>query len=463
MSDGVKIKRQRSASVEFRKFGEVNLKSDGNTGESSFAEYSVGFDLKSGALKSGAGLGELWNNTIAEKCVGLWFYKRYDQLRGASDRLIAMSESGQMYEKRLTAGPFYQISGLVFSQKPEGVCYNYNGDDVIIFASGEDGTFIYDGNQVTSIPSAPPITSACMHYERLFVTVEGGRTLWFSDDFDPTNWSVSLSEAGFIDLVDFRGEMLKALSFLDYLYVFRSYGITRISAYGKQEEFTVSNLFTSSGKILKNSITVCGDRIIFFASDGIYSFNGLTATKIFEGLDGFVDYSYEQTKGQYFDGKAYFMTKIHKGDVLCDALMIIEVFSGTYYFIEGLGIVDIQLIDGRSAYELAFLDGAGIKVFRLDGKGGKLGIPYRKEWKSKFGDFGIRKKKNLTEVSLFTATRITLEVNCDGKTFQFDVPGGEERKAVRPNIRGYKFSFKIICEEENADVSALTVNFGYYL
>ncbi len=460
--EDVKIKRQRSLSVNFGKFGDVDLKTDGNVGDTSAAEYSVGFDLKSGALKGGVGLEELWSNTIAEKCVAIWFYRKFDQLHGASDRIIAMSESGQMYEKRLRIGPFYQISGLSFTQKPEGVCYNYNGDDVMIFASEEDGTFIYDGVSVTSVPSAPPITSACIHYERLFVTVAGGKTLWFSDDFDPTNWSVSLSEAGFIDLVDFRGEMLKVLSFLDYLFVFRSYGITRISAYGNQEEFSVANLFTSSGKILKNSITVCGDRILFLASDGFYSFNGLNAVKILGGLDGFVDYSYEQTKGQYFDGKVYFKTSIKKEDGFIDALMILDVSSGRYYFIEGLDIADIQLIDGRLAYDLAFLCGDGVKIFHLDGIGEKLGIPYNKIWKSKVGDFGIRRIKNLEKVSLFTATDITLEIECDGKTFDFSLLGSAERKVVRPNIRGYKFGFKIICEEENADVSAMSLDFGYY-
>ena len=109
----------------------------------------------------------------------------------------------------------------------------------------------------------------CVHGERLFLTDSSNHnSLWFSDDFDPTNWNVSLSEAGFIDMIGEKGRLLKVISFGGYIYVFRSYGITRVTAYGNQKSFSVADLFVSSGKIRGESITVCGDCVLFFASDG---------------------------------------------------------------------------------------------------------------------------------------------------------------------------------------------------
>ena len=107
---------------------------------------------------------------------------------------------------------------------------------------------VWDGvSDPYEVLDAPKISSMALHYERLFATVDGEKnSVWFSDDLDPTNWSMSLDEAGFIELIDERGALLKVVSFLDYIYIFREYGISRLTAYGDQTSFSVSNLFVSS-------------------------------------------------------------------------------------------------------------------------------------------------------------------------------------------------------------------------
>lgn len=55
-----------------------------------------------------------------------------------------------------------------------------------------------------------------MHYERLFATTSTDKyTLYFSDDLDPTNWNENITEGGFIQMLDERGELLKVISFWD--------------------------------------------------------------------------------------------------------------------------------------------------------------------------------------------------------------------------------------------------------
>lgn len=127
---------------------------------------------------------------------------------------------------------------------------------------------IYDGTAVTGVEDAPPVTSMCAHGERLFLTDADGDAVWFSDDFDPANWNVSLSEAGFIDFGGAGGRVLKAVSFGGYVYVFKSYGISKVYAYGEQNSFSASEIFVSSGKIRGDSITVCGNCILFSRPTG---------------------------------------------------------------------------------------------------------------------------------------------------------------------------------------------------
>ncbi|MBO4262799.1 MAG: hypothetical protein J5903_03330 [Clostridia bacterium] len=461
MSGGMKKMKKRT--VSFPRFYGVDNSAHGNAGGALYAEGSYNFDMNDGSLRQGLGAEYAYNLSLPEKCVALYFYRRDDALSGEDDRIIILGTSGKLYQKKISSGSFAQISGVTFSSRPIGVCYNYNGEDVMIFANADDGAYVYDGSAITPIPSAPPITSACIHYERLFATSDGGKTLWFSDDFDPANWSISLTEAGFIDLGGFRGELLKAVSFLDHVYVFRSYGITRVSAYGDQTQFSVSDLFVSSGKILRDSITFCGDRIIFAATDGFYVFDGISATRILGGLDGTVNFSKEEIKGKFFNGKAYFTVYVKRGNSNIRSVLVYDLKSGSYYLSEGHVVYDIELIDGRSVYDLYFLSTAGTRLYRFNSSGKNLSTSLYKRWKSKACDFGVRKSnKIMTELSLYTETDITVTVDNGTQSAAYAICGGKGRKTVRPNIKGENFSVEIFCGGAEANVSGLTMKFAYY-
>ena len=460
----VKIRPSRKSTVTIRRFGGINLKADGNAGGNAYAEFSYNFDMGGGDLKSGIGA-DLLCTPLPERPSGIWFYRRDNSLTGdCDDRIIIMGRSGKFYESGLNPiGNFTQIAGLNFSSEPIGVCYNYHGIDSIIFASAAGGAYIYDGTAVTEIENAPPISSACIHYERLFATSDGGKSLWFSDDFDPLNWSVSLTEAGFIDMSGSRGEALKVMSFADALFVFRSYGITKVSAYGDQTQFAVSDLFLSSGKIFRDSVTYCGDRILFMSSDGFYSFNGVSATRILSGLDGVVDYSYQEVKGEYFNGKAYFIVKaVHdESEYLC--LLVYDVAKGDCFLSYGMNVKHLCLLSGKNNYALTALSGTRSGIYSITEKDDFMSQPLKKLWKSKFCDFGLAKEnKVLSKISFYTDTDITLTVDNGSQTAVYTVCGGRRRKTIAPKMLGDNFSLEIYTEKKDARVSAMTLEFEYY-
>lgn len=136
------------------------------------------------------------------------------------------------------ASKWTQLVDFYLTGDVEGVSYNYKSNDVLLMSSSDDGLFIVNDSTVTYCTNAPKFTSIAVHNERVFGTVNGvSNQVWFSDDFDPANWKVSQTEAGYISFADDLGKAIKVVSFLNYLYVFRDYGIFRLTAYGDQNDF----------------------------------------------------------------------------------------------------------------------------------------------------------------------------------------------------------------------------------
>ena len=196
--------------------------------------------------------------------------------------------SGAVFYRRDGDAAFAQLSGVRFTATPFAVNYRLYGEDVVILCSPRDGMAVWNGKEdAVIVGESPLITSLTLHYERMFVTIAGQKNaVWFSDDLDPTNWNPSLDEGGFIELTDERGRSNRVLSFLNYVYVLRDYGITRLTAQGKQTDFAAANLFVSGGRIYPETAAVCGDAVLFLCSDGFYSFDGVSTRRILKHLDG---------------------------------------------------------------------------------------------------------------------------------------------------------------------------------
>lgn len=460
-------KKPNGARVTVNPVGEVNLKTGEGVGGYAYSVCSYNFDLSRGDMRDGVGIADLQptvGNTPS-KPLKVYFYKRFNPSSGAcDDRIMTYCADGYIYERSVSGGSLSKVAGLHFNSAPAGECYNFNGEDVIIFSCKSGGMLIYNGLSVTAAPTAPTVSSMCVHGERLFLT-DGAEnnSLWFSDDFDPTNWNISLSEAGFIDMSGFRGRLLKVISFGGYLYVFRSYGITRVTAYGDQNGFSVSDLYVSSGKIYENSVTVCGDCVLFFASDGLYRFDGLSAKRISDPYRDFIDFSFDAVKGVYFNGRAYFIMRMKFEDENAVCLLRLDPKNyADYYFVRGAEISDMVVIGGENSYKLCLLSSDG-RLSELADTATAYGVPLTKAWLGKLGDFGLPAKRKLLEkLSLYSDGDINVVVTADDRKYAYAVAGKPCKSELRPLVTGDRFSVKITSKELNAKVVGLTLAFRYY-
>ena len=118
---------------------------------------------------------------------------------------------------------------------------------------------------------------AAVHYERIFAAK--GRTVYYSAPLDPADWTQSLQQAGTLELPE-GGDIHAMFSYRDDLYLFRERSITRLFARGDVLDFQAEAIPFSCGRMVRGSVRVCGDEILFLTERGVCSFNGSRVKEI---------------------------------------------------------------------------------------------------------------------------------------------------------------------------------------
>ena len=146
---------------------------------------------------------------------------------GFNDRLLVQTPSGRFYYVTLFLqdDAWHEIEGLTAVYPATAVNYKY-GDKDILLLSGEDLPLtMLDDAAVSKIENAPRFTSLTVHGERVFGVCDGARgRVWFSDNTNPTDWSVSSETGGYINLAGGGGATTRAGGFLRYLSIFPQHG-----------------------------------------------------------------------------------------------------------------------------------------------------------------------------------------------------------------------------------------------
>lgn len=475
----LKLPSSKSATVEFASFkGGLNRKIDSNILPISYAVNTYNFFTKDGALKDGLGI-----DAISRKSFGAegeiefgdgaikktWQYTRYDFDKGErADKLIAYKDDGYLYEMDINGGSSLQkIEGSYFLAEPHFINYRLNGEDVLIVSSPQDEMLVWNGTDAPyRVPDAPKITSTTIHYERLFATSAGEQNaVWFSETLNPLNWDINLEGAGFIEMTDERGSLIKVVSFLDYLYVFREFGISRLTAYADQTQFSVSHLFTSSGRISGETIAICGDRILFLASSGLYAFDGLSTHRLLGEITDDIS-NIELAKGCYYNGKYYLACRYNYNDgqkVLCEngdyrlnTVIEYDLQTKDFHILRGVDITSFSVVKiGNQELLTATLRGEyNNLIATIEPSGSYFGQPLEKVWQSPFSDLGRSDYvKTLKSVHMFTATDCLLEINADGNIYKLTISGGTTVQRINPNISFERISLKFICRKTGAYIT----------
>lgn len=467
--------------------GGLNTVIDPSLVDHNCATLSYNIEGKSGAMQNTGGFDEFFTGEGKGKTfpfednkkpiIGVWHYKRVKENGEPDDRLILMFDDLSVSYLSLTEKDAYPqpLAGVKFTSFPNAVNFRLDSDDVIIFSSPTDEMIVWDGvSPPFAVNSAPKITSSCIHYERLFATVSGQRhTLWFSDDLDPTNWNVSIDAAGYIEMADEKGELLKVISFLDYLYIFRTYGITRVTAYTDQTQFTVSQLYVSSGRIYPETVTVCGDKILFLSSDGLHAFDGISAKKLLSNIDSLFDgVENSSATACYYGGKYFLACKLNFSDskeVLCEksshknnCLLVLNLFDGSLNLMRGVDVKTLAVVAAETMHRLILCFngqlGSSLGQWSDSGKVFERILP--KCWVTPILDFGAQEQRKFIR-RIFISSRYdcVLEMDCDGKISRHFLRGKEEPAKLDLRMKGYKFKMEFLSDTPQTNIAKVIVDY----
>lgn len=444
------------------------------------AKLSYNFNVKNGSLRSGYGFkaltlpGNLYETPrvivpptgVIKK---LWFYKYYSQTLGRyNNQIIIYLDGGDIYTCNIVSDSVLcgKIIDTVFSSGvPNALNYRLNSLDTMIFSSETDGMWTYTQNQVVQrVLDAPHIKSMCLHYERLFAVVGGERNrLAFSANLDPTDWGESMSSGGFIDMQDERGALSRVISYNDYVYVFRDYGVSRVSAYGEQSQFSVSHLFTSSVKLYGDTVTLCGNKVLLLARDGIHVFDGYATRKLNLGIDElFNGVDNDNACGLYYNNKFYLACRLNFNDntqVGCEtyvggyknnALIELDLSTNELLITRGVDISSmLALDDGKISKLVASFNGEHSgKIGELTKDGKVFGTPLKKMWLSPKSSMGYPGQiKHIEECVVKTNTDCNMIISTDKQSRVVNLPGGSVAKRIKINVFGEQMQVGFMINE----------------
>lgn len=490
------LKKSKKYTLTYSSFSTgMNDSVDDNILPLRYAKKLYNYCIKKGSLQCGLGIKQLslpkfFGDSQNFRVVGqfdenegiknLWHYQFWDETNQCMNHnVIFHGENGGLYILNsiypMTAFPYmFPVDKFEFDGDIYGMDYRLNGKDVMIFVvPNEEKIIVCQDDLVnTIIDNAPKLLSICKHYERLFAILEGDRkTLMFSANLDPTNWNAELDEGGFIQMYDERGKLLKLISFNDYVYVFREFGITKISAYGDQEQFSVSHLAISSTKIFPNSITCCGDIVLFLTEDGLYRFDGYTTSKLTLNIEElFKNQNNENCCGLFQNNKYYLACRLdfaddekigcesYHGGYVNNALLEYDLASGDLNIVRGVDIKNMCVMYDFCYNKIICCFNGEYKTYfgEIANSGTYFENVLQKAWVSPYSNMGYPNKlKIIQEIIIKTLGDLKVKIKTDKEEKIYNIKGKPITQRIKTNVRGELVQISFISDQSGEiDVSS---------
>ena len=284
-----------------------------------------------------------------EKIEGLAYFKQYFSHNGMSThRLLVYASDKKVYINQMLndSNDLFWLYNLTFNTAPIALAYKNNDSDAIILASKDEMKIWKTGYSPYTISNVPIITSMCMNEGVLFCTIqEPAFKIWYATDLDAENIGNISSNSGYISLEDDLGYARKIITFDQSVYVFRDYGISKITYL--KGNISVSQVYLSNTKIYTDTVNVCGNAVLFITNDGLYSFNGIKVVKADINLDN-LKFNCDNAVASSLGDKYYVGLRLNFNDdktILCEeseftnnCLLVINVNNYEFEIIRGVDI-----------------------------------------------------------------------------------------------------------------------------
>jgi hypothetical protein len=213
-------------------------------------------------------------------------------------------------------------------------------------------------------------------------------------------------------------------------------------------------------------------------TDGLYVFDGFTASKIFEKTTGIIDTD-ANPRACFDKNKYYLAAKADFGgseSFMCEtvepeqknALFEFDIKNMTVSILRGVNVLDVAAVKTSRAEKVfcgissAYNGDCNGVIFETDNSGGVYGEPLPMLWASAYNALGAAdKSKLIRRISLLSKYDCTLILNADGRVFEYAVKGGDAPVSVRVMKKCVQFSIAFRAEGE-AEISGVVISADEY-
>ncbi len=422
-----------------------------------------GYGVENAYLKIGNVTRQIKRRGITVKFVRFFRYTMHN-LTQRLDRLVGLGDDGKLYDMALnvTTATFAPVTGT-YGNVLDAVPYVYNGDDGLL-VSTSTGLYFLRGMVMNRLSFSQVFTTMCVHSDRVFAVLKLDEyKLYFSDDFNPANWQISLKEGGYISFDTEMGKVVKVLSYAGHVYLFFEHGIMRLTAYNLQTEFRLQKLYLSPGTIYKDTVAICGDKIMFAASDGVFVFDGVQIKKTMEEISDLFDADQSYAHAVHHGGKYYLACRLNMDSTIASAnnsLVVYDLWRQTVDVAHDLNILSMVSLDFETvrcvlanvAYPSDYI-GMITRVGAIDS------TPTAKLWQSPVTTLGVTTgKKFLREIRVRTSGSGTLKVWLDGTLKEYALASGLNKVKVMATFDKLRVAVASSAADARVTLAEITVD-----
>ncbi len=403
------------------------------------------------------------DNGALSRCTGFGAAKKYNAAAGKVLPVPALPVQGDIFiyrEKendtlllRAAGGEYREkydadSDGLIFKKTSvldcSGTTYavNYQSDSgAELICGGPTQDMMRSTPLKTSVcEGSPKMYRAVIYAERLFGV---GNTLlpnriYFSKQYQPSDFTVSAEAGGYIDVLPDYGSAVDIVTFGNSIYIFWQYGVTRLKAFGYQSDFVLSDCYRCSAEILRGTVQVCTDRIIFAAADGVYSFDGESVRKISRPVKSFFDSRTSKVTSACFRDCYYIAmySPAYAGEN-ANVLLKYDLHTAKWELYVGPEVRRLFCISRSGQEQLMFL-GAGNRLYAFDGSDSYDGSAINSKWVSPMNALGrpdMLKRSRCVIIGAQGSGRLKLTLSSERGSACKHVVLGPERRIYRVPLR----------------------------
>ncbi len=372
------------------------------------------------------------------------------------------------YENMFWTRPIRLVRKTEYTSTPIGMSYRINGSDYMLFSAADGDVFVFGAGYNTYLSDAPKLMSCCSHDDMLYALTATARPkLVYSDNKNLLEWKNNTTQH--IEFTDDRGNPSVVMSFNDYLYVFRDFGITRISTYASSGEFNINHMFQSSSYIYPGSIASDGENVYFLTTDGFYRFDGVNVKKLKLNCREVISDG-RNLSAVCFESKYYLACRVDFGDqqkIGCEsyengyinnAIMVYNIENGSVDFLRGVDVKKIIALNNpyKCKVVMCFNNQHIGRMGELVTDGNIFGEKPYSVWESPMSDFGMSNRvKKLEEFSCFATGKFNITIATEKEQRVFAVEPQQKQQTFRCGLAGEKFKVTI---ESNGNGSISNFN-----